>query len=235
MLNAEIVNRDQWVVARKKLLEDEKALIRQRDALSAKRRELPWVKIDKDYRFDTSDGEKSLAELFGGKSQLIVYHFMFGPDWQEGCKSCSLNADGYNGLSPHLAARDAAFVTASNAPLVKLEAYKNRLGWGFDWVACKDEEFSRDFHVSFSKEELDGGTAEYNYRDFKPFSDEMPGVSVFAKDEAGQVYHTYSSYSRGLDNIMTIYHYLDLLPKGRDEDGLSFSMEWVKRNDEYAG
>jgi len=234
MLNAVIVSRDDWVAARKQLLDEEKAFLRQRDALSAKRRELPWVKIDADYRFNTNDGEKSLADLFDSKSQLIVNHFMFGPDWEEGCKSCSLNADGYNGLSPHLAARDAAFVTASNAPLAKLQNYRKRLGWNFEWVACKGEDFNRDFHVSFSKEELNGGKAEYNFREFEPFSDEMPGISVFAKDDAGQVYHTYSSYSRGLDNIMGVYQYLDLLPKGRDEGDLSFSMEWVKRNDEYA-
>lgn len=233
-MDAPVVSRAEWIKARKTLLEEEKAFMRQRDALSARRRDLPWVKVDKDYRFDTNDGEKSLADLFDGKSQLIVYHFMFGPDWDEGCKSCSLNADGYNGLTPHLAARDAAFVTASNAPLEKLQAYRKRLGWIFDWVSCKGPDFNRDFHVTVSPEDQKAGKVEYNYREIEPFMDEMPGVSVFAKGDDGQIYHTYSSYSRGLDNIMAIYHYLDLLPKGRDEDTLDFPMAWVKRNDEYA-
>lgn len=230
---AEIVSRDAWLSARKHLLEEEKAFMRQRDALSEKRRALPWVRIDKDYRFETAEGEKSLADLFDGKSQLIIYHFMFGTDWEEGCKSCSLNADGYSGLSPHLAARDAAFVTASNAPLSRLLDYKKRLGWDFEWVSCQGPAFNHDFHVSFSQQQRDNGPIEYNYRKIETTMDELPGISVFAKDEAGEIYHTYSAYSRGLDNIMGIYQYLDLLPKGRNEEGLSFGMEWVRRNDEY--
>ncbi|MDD9908980.1 MAG: thioredoxin family protein [Ahrensia sp.] len=230
-----IVSREDWLIARMELLKEEKQFMQQRDALSAKRRQMPWLRIDTDYRFDTVDGEKSLAELFCGKSQLIVYHFMFGTDWNEGCKSCSLNADGYDGLSPHLAARDAAFVTVSNAPLDTLLKYRDRMGWSFDWVSSIGPRFGTDFHVTVSQNDRDRGKTRYNYRDIEPFSDEMPGVSVFATDGDGQVYHTYSSYSRGLDNIMAIYHYLDLLPKGRDEEGLAFAMEWVKRHDEYAG
>lgn len=225
-----IVSRAEWLEERLKHLEREKALDRERDALSAARRELPWVEVTEDYRFVTEEGEKSLAELFGDKSQLIVQHFMFGEDWQQGCPSCSFWADGYDGFVDHVAQRDAAFVAVSNAPLERLLAYRERMGWSFRWVSAVDAAFSRDFSVTFSPEQVEAG-ATYNYTSTAHMG-EMPGASVFALRD-GEVFHTYSTYSRGLDRLNGAYQYIDMLPKGRDEDELPMPQAWVKRRDEY--
>lgn len=228
-----VVSREEWVAARKKFLEAEKALTRQRDALSEQRRQLPWVKIDTNYVFDGPRGKVSLAELFDGRSQLIIYHFMLGPDWKEGCPSCSLVADGMDGALIHLAHRDVTLAVVSRAPIEKITAFQQRMGWRFPWVSSFANDFNRDFHVSFLKEEREQGRVYYNYgmQEFGP--DEAPGVSVFYKDAAGNIFHTYSSYARGLDPLVQTYQYLDLTPKGRDEDGLPFPMAWVRHHDNY--
>lgn len=229
MTDHEVVDRDTWLTARKALLVKEKAFTRERDGLSAERRALPWVKIDKAYRFDTPAGEQSLADLFAGKNQLIVYHFMLGEDWDAGCPSCSFWADTYEGIVPHLAARDIALVTVSSAPLDRIEAYRERMGWTFRWVSAYGSDFNRDYHVSFAE----GDSGYYNYKEGGFSGPEAPGVSVFARD-GETVYHTYSCYARGLDILNNAYHYMDLTPKGRDETGLDFTMGWLKRHDEYA-
>jgi predicted dithiol-disulfide oxidoreductase (DUF899 family) len=225
------VSREEWLAARKALLAKEKAFTLQRDELSAQRRALPWVKVDKTYVFEGREGKVTLANLFDGRSQLLVYHFMFGPDWQEGCPSCSFWADNYNGIVVHLNHRDVSLVAVSRAPLEKLEQYKRRMGWTFNWVSSSGNDFNRDYHVSFTPEEK--GRAVYNYKAGSFSGEEAPGISVFAKDEAGAVYHTYSCYARGLDMLNGAYHMLDLVPKGRDEDGLPFTMAWVRRHDRY--
>ena len=229
----QIAGREAWLAARKDLLKDEKTFLRQRDALSAKRRQLPWVRVDEDYSFDTPNGTKTLSQLFSEKSQLIVQHFMLGDGWAEGCPSCSFWADGFDGATVHMAHRDAAFVAVSSAPLDQIEVYKTRMGWEFDWVSCHGSEFNRDYHVSFTPEEMDNGKVEYNFRKTTFPASEAPGISVFAKDASGAVFHTYSCYARGLDNMNVAYQYLDLLPKGRDEDALSHPMAWVRRHDQY--
>jgi len=228
-----VVSREEWTKARLALLEKEKELTRQRDAVSQARREMPWVKIEKDYRFQTIQGERSLSDLFADKSQLIVQHFMFGEDWKEGCPSCSFWADNFNGFQVHLKHRDANMVCVSKASLDKLQAYRERMGWSFTWVSSQGSDFNRDFHVSFTEDELEKGTATYNYKPSRFPTTEAPGVSIFYKNEDGDVFHTYSCYSRGLDILNAAYHYLDLLPKGRDEDSLSYSMAWLRRHDEY--
>ncbi len=208
------VSRKEWQELRDRLLVKEKALTRERDALTKELRELPWVKLDKKYVFKTRDGEKSLAALFGDKSQLLVYHFMLGPGWGEGCKSCSFWADQFGALKHHLPQRDVAFKVISRAPLAEIEAYRERLGWEFDWVSSHGSEFNLDFGVSEGED------------------DESPGISIFYRD--GQdVYHTYFTTGRGLEVLNPTYQILDLVPKGRAEEGLEFTMEWVKRNDEY--
>jgi predicted dithiol-disulfide oxidoreductase (DUF899 family) len=226
-----IVSRDEWLAARKTLLAKEKELLRLRDELSAERRRLPWVRVDKTYVFDGPDGEETLADLFTGRSQLLVYHFMFGPDWSEGCPSCSFWADNFNGIVVHLEHRDVSLAAISRAPLEKLDAYKKRMGWSFKWVSSLGNDFNRDYHVSFTPQEQ--ATAVYNYAPRGFGSSEAPGVSVFAKDETGRVFHTYSCYARGLDSLNSAYQLLDLVPKGRDEDGLSYPMAWVRRHDRY--
>ncbi|MEM9059358.1 MAG: thioredoxin family protein [Pseudomonadota bacterium] len=228
-----IVSREDWLVARTAHLEDEKAFTRARDALSARRRALPWVRIEKDYRFRTSAGEKSLSDLFGDQSQLIVIHFMMGPDWEEGCPSCSFWSDTYSGLEVHLAHRDAAFVAVANTSLEKIAAYRSRMGWSFDWASSLGSEFNRDFNVSFTPEELAEGRARYNYASKGFPTTEAPGISVFHKPEPDLVVHTYSTFGRGLDMMNGAYQLMDLLPKGRDEDGLDFPMAWVRRRDQY--
>ncbi|MEZ5810442.1 MAG: DUF899 domain-containing protein [Rhizobiaceae bacterium] len=233
MTTATTVSRDEWLKARIALLEQEKAFTRERDALAAARRELPRVRVDKDYRFDTEQGERSLADLFDGCGQLVVYHFMYGPDWEVGCKSCSYWADGFNGIGEHLRQRDTRLVAVSRAPLATLTAFRDRMGWRFPWVSSAGSDFNFDFHVSFRKEELDAGTAQYNYRKKALPSDEAPGISCFSCDADGSVYHTYSAYSRGLDIINAAYNILDMTAKGRDEDGLTYPMEWVKLRDLY--
>jgi predicted dithiol-disulfide oxidoreductase (DUF899 family) len=218
--------------ARKDLLTREKEFNHQRDALSKARRSLPWVKIDKEYVFDGPDGEETLADLFDGRSQLIVYHFMFGPDWEEGCKSCSLLADHFDGANWHLPQRDVTFVAISRAPLPKLDAYKKRMGWRFKWVSSHGNDFNLDYHVSFTKEEEKKNEVYYNYTNGEFISDELPGLSVFYQDEDGNVFHTYSAYARGLDILVGTYNFLDLVPKGRNEDPES-TMDWVRRHDQY--
>lgn len=228
------VNHEDWLAARVALLKKEKEFTKLRDAMTQQQRELPWEKVEKDYVFDGPDGRESLADLFGPRSQLLVYHFMFDPAWDEGCKSCSLLADHYDPTTVHLAQRDVSLVTVSRAPLEKLEKFKARMGWSFKWVSSFANEFNRDFHVTFTDEEIESGTAYYNYRGGAKFPvTEGPGLSVFAKDDAGDVFHTYSSYGRGLDLFITAYNFLDIVPKGRDEDGLSYSMEWIRHHDRY--
>jgi predicted dithiol-disulfide oxidoreductase (DUF899 family) len=229
-----IVSRDEWIEARKQHLAREKELTRLRDQLSAERRELPWVRVGKQYVFEGPAGKETLPELFAGKSQLVVQHFMFGPDWEAGCKSCSFWADNYNGFVVHLMQRDVSFVAVSLAPLDKIEAFKRRMGWSFKWVSSHGSDFNHDYHVSFRPEEFEGEEVYYNYARQKMPVAELPGISVFAKDASGAVFHTYSCYQRGLDMMNAAYHYLDLVPKGRDEASLPFSMAWVRHHDNYA-
>jgi predicted dithiol-disulfide oxidoreductase (DUF899 family) len=228
-----IVSEKEWLAARKALLAKEKEFTRARDALSAERRTLPWVKVEKPYVFDTPQGKKTLAELFDGKSQLIIYHFMLGPGWEEGCKSCSYLADHFDGANWHLPHRDATLVVISRAPLSEIEAYKKRMGWRFKWLSSHGNHFNFDYHVSFTKEDEKKNKAYYNYEIGEFINDEMPGLSVFYKDANGDVFHTYSTYARGLDILVGAYNFLDLVPKGRDEDHLDFTMEWVRRHDQY--
>jgi predicted dithiol-disulfide oxidoreductase (DUF899 family) len=230
-----IVSHDQWVAARKAYLAEEKAFSRARDALAKKRRELPWEKVEKKYIFDTSNGKETLADLFGGKSQLIVYHFMLGPDWEAGCPSCSLLADHFDGSITHLAQRDISFVVVSRAPLPQIEKFKTRMGWHFKWASSFGGDFNHDYQVSASAEEKASGQVMYNYEMTTFPSEERPGASVFYKNEAGEVFHTYSTYGRGLDILIGAYNFLDLAPKGRDEEGLTYGMAWVRHHDRYEG
>ena len=232
--NPKIVSRDEWLAARKKLLVKEKRLTRERDALAAERRQLPWVKVEKNYVFEGPNGKVTLADLFDGKSQLIIYHFMFGPDWQEGCPSCSFNMDHTDGALVHLAQRDVSFAAISRAPYPKLAAFKKRIGWRFNWVSSNTNDFNRDYQVAFTKEELAKGQVDYNYSMGKFPSEEAPGFSVFYKDARGDIFHTYSAYARGTETTVNTYNYLDLVPKGRDEDALPFSMSWLRHHDRYA-
>ncbi|MBT8099723.1 MAG: DUF899 domain-containing protein [Gammaproteobacteria bacterium] len=227
-----IVSDDEWLAARLDLLAQEKDLQRARDRLAAARRALPWCRVAKDYRFASERGEQTLAELFGDASQLLIYHFMYHPDWDEGCKSCSFWADGYDGVQAHLLARDTRLIAVSRGPLEKLLAYRERMGWTFPWVSSASNSFNRDFGVTFTQEEIDSGDADYNYRKTSRIGEEMPGLSVFRKQD-GEIYHTYSTYSRGLDPFNTAYQLLDLTSKGRDEDELQYTMEWLRRRDEY--
>ncbi|HET6407074.1 MAG TPA: thioredoxin family protein, partial [Chthoniobacteraceae bacterium] len=220
-----IVSRELWLAKRKELLRKEKEFTRLRDQLSAERRALPWVRVEKDYVFAGPDGKVALADLFAGRSQLVVYHFMFGPDWQEGCPSCSFVSDHIDAALPHLAARDVTVTMVSRAPFAKLEAFRKRMGWRFNWVSSFGTSFNPDFHVSFTKEEMAVGKVEYNYTLEEFPSEEAPGLSVFYKNAAGEIFHTYSTFARGLDSLLGTYMMLDLVPKGRDEDDLAFSME----------
>ena len=228
-----VVSREEWIRKRKELLLKEKELTRAGDRIDAERRALPWVRVDKDYRFDTPEGRVRLGDLFEGRSQLVVYHFMFGPDWQEGCPSCSFVSDHLSGALPHLAARDVTLVAISRAPLAKIEAFKKRMGWRFKWVSSNASDFNHDFHVYFTKDEMAQGKVNYNYTLQEFPSEEAPGISIFYKDSSGAVYHTYSSYGRGVEPLVGTYTILDLVPKGRDEDHLGFSMEWVRYHDRY--
>ncbi len=229
----DIVSREEWLKARRAHLDDEKAFTRARDALAERRRNLPWVRIEQDYRFQSTDGEVSLADLFAGRSQLIVKHFMFGPDWDEGCPSCSFWADGYSGLEDHLAHRDTAFVAISNTSMEKINAYRGRMGWTFPWVSSLGSDFNRDFHVTFSPEDLQAGRVVYNYAQRSFPSTEAPGLSVFFRPDPDTIVHSYSAYSRGLDMMNAAYHLLDLTPKGRNEGGLDYPMAWLRRRDQY--
>lgn len=228
-----VVSHEEWLAARTAFLDKEKEFTRQRDELSRQRRALPWEKVDKRYEFDSTQGKRMLADLFHGRSQLIVYHFMLGPGWQQGCQSCSLIADHFDGLTIHLANRDTMLAVVSRAPLAEIEAFKQRMGWKFQWVSSFGSDFNFDYQVSFKPEEKAGGKVAYNYGQREFPSDEGPGASVFAKNAAGEVFHTYSTYARGLDILMGVYNFLDLVPKGRDEDGFDFSMSWVRHHDRY--
>ena len=234
MHNHKVVLREEWLAAREEHLVKEKEFTRLRDQLSQQRRDLPWVRVDKDYVFDGPKGKESLSELFEGRNQLVVYHFMFHPSWDEGCKSCSFWADNFNGVIVHLNHRDVTMLAISKAPLAKLEEFKKRMGWSFKWVSSFGNDFNRDYHVSFTPEEIQKGEMYYNYRMGRYPREEAHGISVFYKDEDERIFHTYSCYSRGLDMLNAAYHYLDLVPKGRDEDGLSYGMEWLRHHDKYA-
>jgi predicted dithiol-disulfide oxidoreductase (DUF899 family) len=229
-----IVSREEWTAARKAHLVHEKELTRARDRLAAERRDLPWVKLEKNYLFDGPDGKQTLTDLFGGRSQLIVNHFMLGPGWKEGCIGCSFGADNVEGALTHLAQRDVAWVAVSRAPLAEIEAYRERMGWTFKWVSSFDNDFNYDFHVSFRPGDTANGKVEYNYDLIETSMDELPGTSVFARDDAGNIYHTYSSYGRGAEETLVTYRLLDMTPKGRDEGVDGNLMKWVKRHDEYA-
>jgi predicted dithiol-disulfide oxidoreductase (DUF899 family) len=227
MSTNKIVSRGEWLEARKALLRKEKDFDRQRDALSRERRELPWVKVTESYKFQGPRGEQSLFDLFGERSQLIVYHFMLPPEWDEGCKSCSYLADHFDGCTVHLNARDVKLVVVSRAPLAKIEAFKKRMGWKFEWVSSFGSDFNRDYGVT-----MVGDNPQYNYAKPKWPGVEHPGMSAFVK-EGGVVYHTYSTYARGLDWLIGTYHFLDRAPRGRNEEGLSHGMEWVRHHDRY--
>jgi predicted dithiol-disulfide oxidoreductase (DUF899 family) len=228
-----IATREQWLAARLDLLEAEKEFTRQRDALTRRRMAMPWERVEKSYRFEGPNGALSLADLFDGRSQLIVYHFMFAPDWDEACKSCSFWADNFNNIPVHLNHRDVAFTAVSRAPLGKIDAYKKRMGWSFPWVSSEGSDFNFDYQASFTPEQLAAGQAYYNYRIQPNTVSDQVGISVFARNERGEMFHTYSCYSRGVDMLNGAYHYLDLVPKGRDEDDLKFTMAWVRRHDQY--
>jgi predicted dithiol-disulfide oxidoreductase (DUF899 family) len=230
----EVVSPEQWTASRKELLRKEKEFTKLRDELSCQRRELPWEKVETKYVFDGPNGKETLADLFAGKSQLIVYHFMFGPGWEAGCPSCSYLADHFDGSLIHLANRDVTLAVVSHAPFAEIEAFKKRMGWRFHWVSSFANHFNYDYHVSFTKEEMANGKVDYNYDQAEFPSDEAPGASVFYRNEAGEIFHTYSTYARGLDILVGAYNFLDLAPKGRDEDGLAFSMAWVRHHDRYA-
>jgi len=228
-LDHKIVSRDEWLAARKAHLKNEKALTRLRDLVAAERRALPWVKVEKHYLFETPDGKKTLAGLFEGRSQLIVHHFMWRWDLDQGCVSCSFEADHAEGAIVHLENHDVTYVRVSRAPLEKLLAYKKRMGWKAKWVSSYNSEFNYDFHVSFTKEQLAGGKVYYNYGMVEGF-DELPGLSVFCLGEREEVYHTYSSYARGNEEVIGAFIYLDTTPNGRNEREI---MDWVRRHDEY--
>ena len=228
-----IVSQMEWIEARKALLAHEKEFTRARDRLSEERRALPWVKVDKTYRFDSPEGEKTLADLFKGRSQLVVQHFMFAPEWNEGCKSCSFWADGFERMIPHLSARDTTLVAVSRAPLEKLEAFKKRMGWTFDWVSSTRNDFNYDYAVSFTPEQVKSGEKVYNFGTSGFGVEEAPGISVFYRNQAGDIFHTYSCFARGLDMMNAAYHYLDLTPLGRHEQGLPYPMDWVRLRDQY--
>jgi predicted dithiol-disulfide oxidoreductase (DUF899 family) len=227
-----VVSRQQWLADRMKLMAREKELTRLGDQIARERRALPWVRIDKIYTFDTPVGRRTLADLFDGRRQLLMQHFMLGDGWEQGCKSCSYMADHTDGATAHLAQRDVTFVAVSRAPLAEIERFRQRMDWKFTWVSSHGSDFNGDFHVSFTADEMANGTADYNFGG-KPKGAEMPGVSVFWKSDAGEVFHTYSTYGRGVEVMMHTYRLLDLTPKGRDEDGLGFTMEWVRHHDRY--
>ncbi|MBI2510791.1 MAG: DUF899 domain-containing protein [Opitutae bacterium] len=229
-----IVSPAEWLAARLELLRAEKELTKQREALAARRRALPWQRLPKPYVFESVDGPVTLNDLLGERSQLIVYHFMFGPGWGEGCKSCSFVSDHFDGMLPHLRARDVSFAVVSRAPLSELLPFKQRMGWQFNWVSSHSNDFNYDFHVSFTPEEIAAGRIRYNFTDLPSFPfEEAPGFSVFVRNAAGELFHTYSTYSRGFEHLMNTYNILDLVPNGRDEEGLEYPMEWVRYHDRY--
>jgi predicted dithiol-disulfide oxidoreductase (DUF899 family) len=233
MLNHSVVSRDEWLVARKELLRKEKEFTRLRDQLSAERRALPWVKVEKPYVFDGPNGRQTLADLFGGRSQLVVKHFMFGPEWTDGCIGCSFEVDHIAGALVHLEHHDVTYVAVSRAPLARIEAFKRRMGWRFNWVSSYGSDFNYDFHVSFRPDEIAKGEAYYNYEVRDVGIDELSGRSVFYKDAAGDVFHTYSSYARGGELFLGSYAVLDITPKGRDETINGNLTDWVRHHDRY--
>jgi len=234
MQPSKTVSREEWLIARKALLDQEKAHMRAGDALAAARRALPWVKVDKVYMFETESGPQSLLDLFGGREQLIVHHLMFAPDWNAACPGCSFQAEHIDGPAPHLARHNVRIVAASRAPLDKILAYKARMGWRFDWVSTGDGDFNRDFKVVFSEDEIAAGRIDYNFGtiavDPRYIDRDLPGISVFSRDEKNQVFHTYSTYARGLDALLGTNHYLDITPEGRNRGAYP---NWPRRRDEY--
>ena len=233
MLQNHVVSHDEWLAARTELLRKEKEFTRLRDQLSAEQRALPWVKLEKNYLFDGPGGEVTLADLFDGRSQLIVKHFMFGPDWEEGCVGCSFGLDNIVGALVHLEHHDISYAVVSRAPLEKLEKFRRRMGWPVKWVSSQGSDFNFDFHVSFTEAELAKGEAVYNYANAKIGIDEMPGISIFYKDDAGDVFHTYSAFARGTEIFGGIFGYLDAMPKGRNETINGNLTDWVRLHDRY--
>ena len=233
MTTHEVVTKEQWIEARRALLAEEKAWTRERDRLAAKRRALPWVRVEKNYIFEGQNGQVTLAELFDGRTQLVVQHFMFGPDWQEGCPGCSLMADHIEAARLHFEHNDVSFVAVSRGPIERLQAYRKRMGWAFRWVSSAGNDFNFDYHVSFPEGTREGGVF-YNFTDRPdPGVDELAGVSVFHQDDDGRIYHTYSNYGRGSEPGLAVYHWLDIVPKGRNETKNGNLMDWVKRHDRY--
>ncbi|MDM9626771.1 thioredoxin family protein [Rhizobium sp. S152] len=228
----QVVSREEWNKARRSLLLKEKEATHLRDKLNAERMALPWVKVDKDYAFDTPQGRKSLADLFDGRSQLMIYHFMLGPDWEAGCPGCSFLSDHVDGALPHLNNHDVTWVAVSRAPMEKIEAYKKRMGWKFPWVSSSGSDFNFDYHVSFTPDDLKQDMVVYNFTAIPPAEahDELPGLSAFYKNDRGEIFHTYSSYARGPEELIGTLMILDRAPKGRNEDS---TMNFVKRHDEY--
>ena len=228
-----VVSQAEWLAARKEFLAKEKEFTRLRDELSRQRRELPWERVEKRYEFEGPDGRVGLADLFEGRGQLVIYHFMLGPGWKEGCPSCSYLSDHFDGMAVHLANRDVTLAVVSHAPFAEIEAFQKRMGWRFRWYSSFESDFNFDYHVSFTPEERASGEEYYNYEMTKMSMDELPGLSVFARDASGELFHTYSAYARGLDILVGTYNILDLVPKGRDEAGLKHSMAWVRHHDKY--
>ena len=231
--HAKVVPAAEWLAARKTFLAKEKEFTQLRDELSSERRELPWERVEKAYAFEGPSGRATLADLFGRKSQLAIYHFMMGPGWTEGCKSCSYLADHFDGMAIHLAHRDTTLAVVSRAPYAEIAAFKKRMGWRFPWHSSFGSDFNFDYHVSFTPEEMAGGQVYYNYEMGGTPAEELPGLSVFAKGADGSVFHTYSAYARGLDILVGTYNFLDMMPKGRDEEGLAHTMAWVRHHDQY--
>jgi predicted dithiol-disulfide oxidoreductase (DUF899 family) len=232
-MNHQVVSREEWLAARVTLLAKEKEFTRLRDELTEQRRALPWVKVEKTYEFDSPNGKETLADLFAGRSQLVVKHFMFGPDWSEGCVGCSFELDQVQGALIHIQHHDVAFAAISRAPLPKIEAFRQRMGWPIKWVSSYNNDFNYDFHVSFRPDEVAAGTAYYNYRPGARVIDEMSGRSVFYKNEAGEIFHTYSSFARGGELFLNGYSFLDITPKGRDETINGNLTDWVRHHDRY--
>jgi predicted dithiol-disulfide oxidoreductase (DUF899 family) len=229
--NHRVVSRDEWLAARAAFLVREKEFTRARDALSQARRELPWEAVTTPYRFEDGNGSHTLADLFEGRSQLVVYHFMFAPEWDAGCPHCSFWADNFNPIGVHLHQRDVTFVAISRAPFPKLDAYRRRMGWSFRWLSSGGSDFNFDFQASFRPDALAQGQVYYNFATLAQRSPDREGISVFCRDPAGRVFHTYSTYARGIDLVNTAYNFLDLVPRGRDEQGRG--QFWVRRHDEY--
>jgi predicted dithiol-disulfide oxidoreductase (DUF899 family) len=233
METQKVVSHEAWLKARLELLAAEKEFTRQRDALTRRRMAMPWERVEKNYAFDAPEGKRTLAELFEGRRQLLVQHFMLGPGWEQGCKSCSFMADHTDGMNVHLAHRDVTLVAISRAPLPEIERFRRRMGWNFKWVSSHGSDFNHDFGVSFTPEEVAKGKVHYNYGTWPFAHEELPGISVFFTSDAGEVFHTYSTYGRGVEVMMGTYNMLDLVPRGRDEGNQKYTMEWVRHHDRY--